>query len=187
VSVLDPVVVALAAGRRARSIHYLVVADVFERPLIGRAMRALAQVPVRRGIGDRVAIERLTALVRAGSLGGVSVEGTVGDGVALQPGQKGAARVALAAGCPLIPVGIWGTQERWPRPGVRWGRPIRPVVVAIVGEPIALVGDARSRADVRDATDRLMDAIGRLVDAARGQQLPTASPAEGRARRAARV
>lgn len=186
VSVLDPIVVALAAGRRGRSIHYLVVADVFDRPLIGPAMRALEQVPVRRGIGDRVALERLTALVRAGSLGGVSVEGTVGDGAALQPGQKGAARVALAAGCPLIPVGIWGTQERWPGPGFHWGRPLRPAVVAIVGEPIGPVGDARSRADLRDATDSLMEAIGQLVDAAREQQ-PPASTVNGIARRAARV
>ncbi len=149
VSVLDPLFVAVAAYQRGRPVRFLVVADVFEQPVVGRLLRFLRQIPLRRGLGDWQAIQHIAALVRAGALAGLSPEGTVGDGARLGPGQKGAARIALSAQAPVIPVGIWGSQERWPKEGLSLSPPLRPPVGLAVGTPIVATGDPASRPDVR--------------------------------------
>ena len=167
VSVLDPITVAVAVTAWGRSVRYLALAEVFEIPVIGWAIRRVGQIPVRRGAGEWRTIEEAAAAVRGGSLVGVSAEGTVGDGRAMLPVQKGTARIALAAGSPVIPVGLWGTQERWPKTGPTFGRPLRPTVSVVFGPPIESEGDPRSRQDVRALTDRIADGIGIALSKAR--------------------
>ncbi len=168
VSVLDPVVVALGADRRRRSVRFLSLAEAFDQPVVGWALRRTRQIPLRRGLGDWRAIEAVADAIRSGSLAGLSPEGTVGDGSALQPGQKGAARIALLTGAPVIPVGIWGIQRRWPKAGLTFAPPLRPTVGVAFGPALQSVGDARSRTDVRATTDRLMEALEVQVGLARG-------------------
>jgi 1-acyl-sn-glycerol-3-phosphate acyltransferase len=167
VSVLDPITVAVAVTQRGRSIRYLALAEVFEIPVIGWAIRRVGQIPVRRGAGEWRTIEEAAAAVRGGSLVGVSAEGTVGDGRAMLPVQKGTARIALAAGSTVIPVGLWGTQERWPKTGPTFGLPLRPRLSVVFGPPIGSEGDPRSRQDVRALTDRIADGIATAVSKAR--------------------
>ena len=167
VSVLDPVFVVLAASRRGRVVRYLTVSDAFDQRVVGWGLRRVQQIPLRRGMGDWEAIEEVAAIVRGGALAGISAEGTVGDGRELLPIQKGAARIALAAGAPIIPAAVWGTQARWSKRGPQLGPPIRPTVAVAFGRPIPPAGDPRSRADVRAHTDRLASALGSLVDSVR--------------------
>lgn len=169
VSVLDPVVVGLGADRRGRSVRFLSLAEAFDQPLVGWGLRRTRQIPLRRGLGDWRAIEAVAEAIRSGSLAGLSPEGTVGDGSALQPLQKGAARIALLTGAPVIPVGIWGIQQRWPKAGPRFGPPLRPTVAVSFGPPLLASGDHRSRSDVRGFTDRLMRSLVERVDAARNR------------------
>jgi 1-acyl-sn-glycerol-3-phosphate acyltransferase len=168
VSVLDPVVVALGAYRRGRAVHFLSLSQAFEQPLLGWSLRRIRQIPIRRGLGDWNAIEAVAETMRNGSLAGLSPEGTVGDGQALQPGQKGAARIALLTHAPVIPVGIWGIQSRWPKQGLTMAGPLRPLVAVAFGPPVVPEGDARSRTDVRALTDRIMDALSVQVATAQG-------------------
>jgi 1-acyl-sn-glycerol-3-phosphate acyltransferase len=93
----------------------------------------------------------------------------MGDGEQLQRGQRGLARVALAAGVPIIPVGVSGTDHRWPRPGLRWDLPLRPLVNVVFGPPIQAIGDHRDRRDTIELTERVMREIGKAVAEARGQ------------------
>jgi 1-acyl-sn-glycerol-3-phosphate acyltransferase len=168
VSVLDPVVIALGPSARGRTLRFLAGAEFFERPLVGWALRGLHQIPIRRGEADWEALEEVAAVIRLGSLAGIFPEGRVGGTPHPGPGHKGAARIALAAGVPVVPIGIWGTQLRWPGGGPRLGRPWRPPVTVAYGRPIPTAGDPRSRADVRQLTDHLMDDIAALVGVARG-------------------
>ena len=167
VSVLDPVVVGLGADRRGRSVRFLSLAEAFDQPLVGFGLRRTRQIPLRRGLGDWKALETVADAIRAGSLCGLSPEGTVGPGDALQPLQKGAARIGLLTGAAVIPVGIWGIQRRWPKDGLHYRRPWRPTVAVAFGPPVRSEGDHRSRADVRDLTDRIAAALAERVDAAR--------------------
>jgi 1-acyl-sn-glycerol-3-phosphate acyltransferase len=167
VSVLDPVVVGLGADRRGRSVRFLSLAEAFDQPLVGFGLRRTRQIPLRRGLGDWRAIEAIAEAIRAGSLCGLSPEGTVGRGDALQPLQKGAARIGLLTGAPVIPVGIWGIQRRWPKEGLHYRRPWRPTVAVVFGPALHPEGDHRSRADVRALTDRIAATLAEQVDAAR--------------------
>jgi putative phosphoserine phosphatase/1-acylglycerol-3-phosphate O-acyltransferase len=88
-------------------------------------------------------------------------------------GRWGAARLAAMSGAPVIPVGLWGTEEVWPRssrvPAV-WNL-LRPPRVRIrVGEPVA---GLRGRSPDAD-TKRIMAAIVDLLPAeARRRHEPT--------------
>jgi len=168
VSVLDPLPVALAASRRGRRVRFLTVSDAFEQRFVGWALRKTRQIPLRRGLGDWDAIGKIADVLRSGALAGMSPEGTVGDGTALQPGQRGAARIALLAGVPVIPVGVWGTQRRWGKEGL--SRTLeRPDLAVVAGLPIPPEGEARSRPDVIAFTERIMDGIRESADRARAR------------------
>ena len=67
----------------------------------------------------------------------------------------------------MVPVGIWGTQDRWPKPGLHLRRPWRPVVAISYGEPISPKGDPESTDDVQAFTDVMIDALAGAADRAR--------------------
>ena len=92
-------------------------------------------------------------------------------------GKTGAARIALQTGCPVIPIGQWGAQD------VMYGKRIhfpkllpRKTLRLIVGDPVPL-DDLRRRPGhrrptLRQATDRIMDAITALVAELREAEPP---------------
>ena len=166
---LDPVFVALGGARRGRAVRFLALSELFESGFVGWALRRTRQIPLRRGTGDWDAIRVVADVVRSGAVAGMSPEGRVTDGMEELPGQKGAARIALAAGTPVIPSGIWGSNLRWPKEGVRNGPPHRPPVAILFGPAIRPEGDARNPRDVRDLTERIMDEVRALRGIARAR------------------
>jgi 1-acyl-sn-glycerol-3-phosphate acyltransferase len=168
VSVLDPIPVALAAARVGREMRFLALSELFEQGWVGWGLRVTEQIPLRRGLGDWDAIEAVASVLRDGRLAGMSPEGTVGPGDELLPGKRGAARIALAAGVPIVPVAVWGTQDRWPQAGLHRKPPLRPAVAVVAGAAIPPEGSARSRPDTIAHTDRLMKELAAAVDRARG-------------------
>jgi 1-acyl-sn-glycerol-3-phosphate acyltransferase len=167
-SALDGVVLGLAVNRRRkRMVRFLAGAEFFERRRIGWALRACQQIPVRRGARDLGALDEAIAAVRQGSILGIFPEGKVNPGLELQRGKRGIARIALATGTPVVPVGIWGTQHRWPRSGFHLRRPWRPTVAVTFGEPIEPEGDPGSPRDLARFVARVMAGIAEQVDRAR--------------------
>ena len=171
ISVLDPVVIALGPVRIGRTVRFLAAAEFFEseRHVIAWGLRRFRQIPVRRGRADWGALEEIAAVVRTGALAGMFPEGRMGDGEELQKGQRGLARIALTAGAPIVPVGLWGTHARWPRSGLRWDRPLRSTVHVVYGPPIDAIGDAHDRRETIELTDRVMNEIGKALAVAQGE------------------
>jgi 1-acyl-sn-glycerol-3-phosphate acyltransferase len=167
ISVLDPVIIAMGATTTGRAVRFLAAAEFFRRRFIGWGLRAIRQIPIRRGASDRAALEQAARVIRAGALAGIYPEGQVSADGNLLPGRRGAARLALASGVPLIPVGIWGTRARWPRDGLQLRRPLRPKVVVAFGPPVKPEGDLENPGDIQALTDRTMEAIAELVQIAR--------------------
>jgi 1-acyl-sn-glycerol-3-phosphate acyltransferase len=170
VSALDGVALALATGLRGRRMtRFLVAAEFFRKPWCGWALRLYRQIPIRRGESDQGALDVAIETIRGGALAGIFPEGTVNPEpeAELMRGRKGAARIALATDAPVVPVGIWGTQARWPKLGLHLRRPWRPVVAISYGEPIPPKGDAGSAADVQAFTDVIIDAIAAQSERAR--------------------
>lgn len=169
VSVLDPVFVGLGGAKVGRPVRFLGLSELFESGFVGWALRTAKHIPLRRGTGDWDAIHAVAAVVRSGALAGMSPEGRVTDGVEELAGQKGAARIALDAGRPVIPSGIWGSNSRWPKDGLTYGPPLRPPVVLVFGPPITPEGEPRNPRDVRALTERIMDDIRSLRAIARAR------------------
>ena len=170
VSVLDGIALALViARRRRRMTRFLTAAEFFRKPFYAWALRLYRQIPIRRGEGDEGALDEAVRTVRAGALAGIFPEGKVNptpDG-ALQRGRTGVARMALATGAPVVPVGIWGTQRRWPRSGIRWERPFRTTIALEFGAPITSEGDPDSPRDTQRLTELVMEQIADGVGRAR--------------------
>jgi len=169
VSMLDGVVLAQAVALRGRETRFLVAIEFFRKPLWGWGLRRVDQIPIRRGAKDAGALDEAIATIRAGALAGIFPEGHVNlePFGPLQRGRTGVARIALAAGVPVIPVGIWGTQSRWPRSGLHFRRPWRPPVTLCFGEPIEPKGDATTREDLEGFRDHVMEVLERAVAEAR--------------------
>jgi 1-acyl-sn-glycerol-3-phosphate acyltransferase len=170
VSALDGVALALATGSRGRRMtRFLVAAEFFRKLWCGWALRLYRQIPIRRGERDQSALDVAIETIRGGALAGIFPEGTVNPEpeAGLLRGRRGAARIALATDAPVVPVGIWGTQARWPKLGLHLRRPWRPVVAISYGEPIPPKGDAGSAADVQAFADVITDAIAAQAERAR--------------------
>ena len=170
VSGLDGVVLALVTGSRGRRMtRFLVAAEFFHKLWCGWALRLYRQIPLRRGERDQGALDVAIETIRGGALAGIFPEGTVNADpeAGLLRGRKGAARIALATGAPVVPVGIWGTQARWPKPGLHLRRPWRPVVAISYGDPVSPKGDPESTDDVQAFTDVMIDALTVRTDRAR--------------------
>lgn len=93
-----------------RPIHWMAKSELFKYPLIDRLLVNLGAFPVRRGQSDRQAIETAEKLLAAGEIVAVFPEGTrVREGLG-QP-RRGAARLAVDAGAPIVPMAIVGTEK----------------------------------------------------------------------------
>ena len=161
VSALDGPVLAIAfAARTARTPCFLVAAEFFRRRFIGWVLRTFEQIPIHRGRGDGAALDAALDALRAGSVIAIAPEGAVNaDPEHLQRIRSGVARLALPTGAPIVPVGVWGTQTRWPRSGIRWIRPWRPTVAIAFGPPILPDGDVASEDDIDMLRDRVRDRL----------------------------
>lgn len=170
VSALDGVALALTTAQHARRMtRFLVAAEFFEKATMAWALRLYRQIPLNRGKSDAGALGEAVATIRSGAVAGIFPEGKVNpdpDG-GLQRGRRGIGRIALATGAPVVPVGIWGTQHRWPKSGLDYRRPWRRTIAVVYGEPIDPRGDAESLEDVQVFTDLVMTGIAKQVAEAR--------------------
>lgn len=162
-SLADPFVVGSAIDRPLR---YLAKIELWRNPLARRAMDALGAISVERGRGDVAAVAAATQAIAAGDSVVLFPQGTV-LGPPDRPWQRGAARLALATGAPLVPVAIVGASDGL-RPGT-W-RPRRAHVRVVIGEPIRVPRSPVTIPASRELTERLRDEIGRLALEARSGQ-----------------
>jgi 1-acyl-sn-glycerol-3-phosphate acyltransferase len=165
-SALDGPLLAIATAREVgRMTRFLVAAEFFEKRRFGWALRLYRQIPLRRRAGDDEALREAIRTVAEGALAGIFPEGRVSaqPSVTLQRGHTGVARIALATRAPVVPVGIWGTQDRWPLPGLHLRPPLRTRVAIVYGPPVPPIGDAGSPEDVQSFTSEVMRAIQAVV------------------------
>ena len=95
-----------------RLVRFMAKKAVFDHKISGPLMRGMHHIPVDRKAGAGAYDEALAAL-RAGEVVGVFPEATISQSFEVKQLKTGAARMALAAGVPIVPVTIWGTQRLW--------------------------------------------------------------------------
>ncbi len=165
-SYFDTVAVGLTVLQSGRPLRFLGKKEVFDAPVIGQLARAMGGIRVDRGTesaGDSLA--DATRALQAGELVAIMPQGTIPRGRAffdpVLKGKTGVARLAAATRAPVIPIGMWGTEQVWPRsakvPNVlNLSNP--PTIRVRVGRPVELAYD-----DIRFDTERVMEAIMALL------------------------
>lgn len=181
ISYADTITVAHFLNDNGCPPRILAKESLFHLPVIGPVMRGAGQIPVRRATADASkAFSAAVEAVEAGECVVVFPEGTLTRDPDLWPmtGKTGAARIALATGCPVIPLGQWGAQDILAPYGKVPHLLGRKTSHVWAGAPVDLAdlhrGGATDAASLRAATDRIMDHITTLVEEIRQEQRPAA-------------
>jgi 1-acyl-sn-glycerol-3-phosphate acyltransferase len=151
----------------------LITESCFKLPGLGAFLHAAGHVSVVSG-GGKAALDEGIRLLRAGRTVGIFPEGVLSPldqlGRGGYPPHTGVARLALATGAPVIPVGISldpariifrdtlidGVMEH-----ARWV--CRGPYFITAGRPMAVTGNLEDRAGVRLAAARIMNRIAGLA------------------------
>ena len=160
---LDFALAALPFWReRGRLVRFMAKQEVFTHRVLGPLMRAMHHIPVDRAAGAaafRLAVEAL----RAGELVGIFPEATISRSFCLKEFKSGATRMARAAGVPLIPVTLWGSQRVWTKDR-------KPTIRAARHIPISITIGAPLRPERGPAADAaLVEVMNELLDATRAR------------------
>ena len=101
---------AADAMRPKRLIRFAAKKEVFDHRLAGPLMRGMHHVPVDRESGAASYRDCLKVL-KSGELLGMFPEATISRSFELKDFKTGSTRMAAAAGVPIVPTVVWGTQR----------------------------------------------------------------------------
>jgi 1-acyl-sn-glycerol-3-phosphate acyltransferase len=179
ISHLDPLTFAHFVYAYGRLPRFLAKAEVFDVPFVGRIVRSAKQIPVYRLTTDAsLSFTAAVAAVESGECVAVYPEGTISRQPDLWPmaGKTGAARIALASGVPVIPIAQWGAHHILAPYAKRPHLLPRKTIHMKAGTPVDL-DDLREQPVtpevLRQASDRIMDEVTRLLQELRGEPAPT--------------
>ena len=177
-SYFDVIAMQQLIAKSGRPCRFLGKAELFDNPLVGPVLRLAGAIRVDRESDPDEALDQAIDALRAGELVAIAPQGDIPRGHDFFTpeliGHKGVARLAKKAGnTPVYPVGLWGTENVWPRsqhlPNFRVIGP--PTVRVSVGESVRLKYNG-AKAD----TARVMKAISALLPAeARTHHSPSPS------------
>jgi 1-acyl-sn-glycerol-3-phosphate acyltransferase len=165
-SFADSLVIPIVAPRK---VAFLAKSDYFTGTGISGALTrawftSVGMLPVDRDntLAAMSSLETALEVLGRGEAFGIYPEGTRSRDGRLYRGKTGVAHLALTAGCPVVPVGLRGTENLQPV-GARLPRIVK--VRVEFGEPIQVAGrfdgvpPGRAR---REVTDEIMTAIQKL-------------------------
>lgn len=155
---MDFAYAGFAARPAGRLVRFMAKDEVFQHKVSGPLMRGMRHIPVDRDAGAgsfRAAVKAL----KGGEIVGVFPEATISRSFELKEFKSGVVRMAVAAGVPILPTTIWGSQRVWTKDHPkRLGRTKVPIVLS-VGEPIL----AGRRDDVNEVLERLRESMTGLL------------------------
>lgn len=101
-----------------RVIFFMGKAELFKNPFMDLLLRTLSGFPVQRGEKDQWAMDHALKVLRHGQALGMFPEGTRSLGGGLKVAKTGTAKLAIEAGCPILPLTVVGSDrffKRFPR------------------------------------------------------------------------
>ncbi|MDM4720441.1 lysophospholipid acyltransferase family protein [Micromonospora sp. WMMA1363] len=159
VSYLDFIFCGLGARGSKRLVRFMAKKSVFTHKISGPLMRGMRHIPVDRRAGAGSYAAAVRALKR-GEVVGVFPEATISRSFTIKEFKSGATRMACAAGVPVLPVAVWGTQRLWTKGRPRTLTRRHTPITILVGEPMdpAAYPDANAMAaDLRVRLNALVE------------------------------
>ena len=135
VGYLDFALTGTAALPTGRYVRFMAKKEVFDNKLAGPLMRGMHHICVDRSSGSASFVAALRAL-RAGEIVGIFPEGTISVSFEIKELKSGAVRLAMAAGVPVIPTIVWGSQRIWTKKVKRNLRREKIPIIVEFGEPL---------------------------------------------------
>jgi 1-acyl-sn-glycerol-3-phosphate acyltransferase len=135
ISYVDFIFCGFATQRSKRLVRFMAKEEIFRSRLAGPLMRSMRHIPVDRSAGIASYKAALEAL-KGGEIVGVFPEATISQSFMVKDIKPGAARMAAAAGVPLIPMALWGTQRMWTKGHKRRLTQRRLPITMLIGEPM---------------------------------------------------
>ena len=154
-SLVDPFILGTVT---TRPIHYVAKSELFRRRLPAKLLRSLGAIPLARGTGDTRAMDEARRTLERGEVVGMFPQGTCLP-YERRPFLRGAARLALVTGVPLVPVCLVGTERALRPHRVRIGL---PRITILVGEPIQVEPQKPTSPAAKELTARVENAIAEL-------------------------
>ncbi len=170
-STTDPVVIHLIT-RKPMSI--MITSKVFSIPGLGAYMRKMGHICVTPGQGENVLQQARQTLEKGRSVT-IFPEGLISPaGGKFNPPRSGVARLALASGVPVVPVGIYLNEKGCRRIPAKFdGEPdvvtwyLRGPYAITIGKPTTYRGDANDKDLVKKVAESIMQSIRALALASR--------------------
>ncbi|WP_460744607.1 lysophospholipid acyltransferase family protein [Mariniluteicoccus endophyticus] len=180
ISNFDPLSYGHYVAFSGRYPRFLAKEQIFKVPGLGWVATNAGQIMVRRG-GPQAAqsVEAAVEAVNAGKTVSIYPEGTITADPLEWPmtPKSGAARIALATGAPVIPVGQWGANHVMPGKKLTFPRLLpRKTMKVKAGTPVDLsdlLGRPATPETIAEASERIIRAITDIVAELRGEQPPT--------------
>lgn len=164
-----------------RDLHFIAKSEFVDWPVLSKFIELTESVFIKRG-GDKGGIENIIEKLQEGWLIAIFPEGTIpGEEevgrdqlepkTGLLQGKTGMVRMAVAAGVPIVPVGISGTgmafpPEAYPRIEMPPMQKALPITIKY-GKPISFAEYTLEDLDkktLRKLTDKVMGEISALID-----------------------
>lgn len=124
-----------------RPIFYMSKAELFKIGIMDAAFRRMGAFPVQRGEKDQWAMHHAARILEHGQVLGMFPEGTRSRGRGLGVAKTGAARLAIDANCPIVPMALIGSDrffKQLPRPNTVTVSLLPPVVPTPDDTPLSL-------------------------------------------------
>jgi 1-acyl-sn-glycerol-3-phosphate acyltransferase len=159
VSFMDSFWIPMCTDRR---VVFLAKSEYFESWKTAWFFRSLGMIPLKRGVRHKAdaALQAGVECLQAGGVLGLYPEGTRSRDGRVHRGRTGVARLALASGCPVVPVGLAGSMDVMPK-AARLPR-FRGKVIARIGEPMRFDGMEPDHMNLRAITDQVMQELSKL-------------------------
>ena len=129
-SYFDPLLIGVCCSRR---MNYLARQSLFKIPLLGRLIAFFDAIPLDRDGGGLGGIKETLKRLKRGEMVLIFPEGTRSADGEMNRLKSGFCTLARRSQAPLVPVGIDGAYQAWPRKQ-RW--PSLSTIHIIIGEPI---------------------------------------------------
>jgi 1-acyl-sn-glycerol-3-phosphate acyltransferase len=159
-------------------IHFLIQAETFTLPVIGRLLTLADQIPVYLGQG-RDALDVAREKLSLGHSVAIFPEGRLNDGRSFHRAGAGAALLALESGAPIVPVGFF-VPDKYARPIKghfhqrdtfgRWQ--FGGQCFVRIGDPWQLTASFQEKVNYRElrkTTEKMMNRVAELVSLAQDE------------------